>query len=75
MSGFQKVAVVGMGDVGGFIVKELLKQKAASAVEEIIIVTHPVRLFLSDFNSNITTSETLGTRHEVRRDLLIRGGR
>ncbi|KAI9437594.1 NAD-P-binding protein [Lactarius indigo] len=41
MSGFKKFAVVGAGNVGGFIVDELLKQKAAGAIEEIIIVTRP----------------------------------
>ncbi|KAI9449456.1 NAD-P-binding protein [Lactarius psammicola] len=41
MSGFKKFAVVGAGNVGSFIVEELLKQKATGAVEEITIVTRP----------------------------------
>jgi pyrroline-5-carboxylate reductase len=44
MSGFKKFAIVGAGNIGGFIVEELLKQKAAGSVEEIIVVTRPVRL-------------------------------
>ena len=44
MSGFNKFAIIGAGNVGGFIVEELLKQKAAGSVKEIIIVTRPVRL-------------------------------
>jgi predicted dinucleotide-utilizing enzyme len=41
MSGFKKFAIVGAGNIGGFIVEELLKQKAAGSVEEIIVVTRP----------------------------------
>ncbi|KAH9055465.1 NAD-P-binding protein [Lactarius vividus] len=41
MSGFKKFAVVGAGNIGGFIVEELLKQKATGVVEEITIVTRP----------------------------------
>lgn len=41
MSGFKKFAIVGAGNVGGFIVEELLKQKAAGAIEEVVIVSRP----------------------------------
>ena len=44
MFGFRVFGVVGAGNVGGLIVEELLKQKAAGAINEITIVTHPVRL-------------------------------
>ncbi|KAI0267015.1 hypothetical protein BC834DRAFT_872160 [Gloeopeniophorella convolvens] len=43
MSGFRTFAVVGAGNVGGFIVEELLKKKAAGAIDEIIIVTRPLQ--------------------------------
>ena len=42
MSGFKKFAIVGAGNVGGFIVEELLKQKAAGNIDEISIVSRPV---------------------------------
>ncbi len=49
MSGFKKFAVVGAGNVGSLVVEELLKQKATGAVEEITVVTRPVRFVpLSD---------------------------
>ncbi|KAH9032463.1 NAD-P-binding protein [Lactarius pseudohatsudake] len=41
MSGFKKFVVVGAGNLGSLVVEELLKQKAAGAVEEITIVTRP----------------------------------
>jgi hypothetical protein len=43
MSGFKNFAIVGAGNVGGFIVEELLKQKAAGSVNEVTIVSRPVR--------------------------------
>ena len=43
MSGFKKFAIIGAGNVGGFIVEELLKQKAAGSIDEISIVSRPVR--------------------------------
>ena len=43
MSGFKNFAIVGAGNVGGFIVEELLKQKAAGSIDEISIVSRPVR--------------------------------
>ncbi len=43
MSGFRKFAIVGAGNVGGFITEELLRQKAAGTIDEISIVTRPVR--------------------------------
>jgi pyrroline-5-carboxylate reductase len=42
MSGFKKFTIVGAGNVGGFIVEELLKQKAAGSIDEITIITRPV---------------------------------
>jgi len=43
MSGFKNFTIVGAGNVGGFIVEELLKQKAAGSINEISIVSRPVR--------------------------------
>ena len=43
MSNFKSFAITGAGNVGGFIVEELLKQKAAGVIDEITIVSRPVR--------------------------------
>jgi saccharopine dehydrogenase-like NADP-dependent oxidoreductase len=43
MSNFRKFAIIGAGNVGGFIVEELLQQKAAGLIDEISIVSRPVR--------------------------------
>jgi hypothetical protein len=42
MSGFKKFAIVGAGNIGAFIVEELLKQKTAGAIDDVTIVTRPV---------------------------------
>ncbi|KAI0067434.1 NAD-P-binding protein [Artomyces pyxidatus] len=39
MSGFKTFAVVGNGNVGSFVIDELLKAKAAGNVEEVVILT------------------------------------
>jgi uncharacterized protein YbjT (DUF2867 family) len=41
MSGFKNFAIVGAGNVGSFVVEELLKQKAAGRINEISIVSRP----------------------------------
>jgi saccharopine dehydrogenase-like NADP-dependent oxidoreductase len=42
MSNFRRFAIVGAGKVGNFIVDELLKQKAAGAIDDITIISRPV---------------------------------
>ncbi|KZV74125.1 NAD-P-binding protein [Peniophora sp. CONT] len=41
MSGFRNYAIVGAGNVGGFILDELLKAKAAGTVDKVVILTRP----------------------------------
>jgi len=43
MSGFKKFAIVGAGNVGGYFAEELLKKKAAGEIDDLVIVTRPVR--------------------------------
>jgi saccharopine dehydrogenase-like NADP-dependent oxidoreductase len=43
MSNFRRFAIVGAGKVGNFIVEELLKQKAAGTIDDITIISRPVR--------------------------------
>ena len=61
MSNFRRFAIVGAGNVGGFIVEELLKQKAAGAIDEIIIVSRPVRLVSHRGERDKLTSSHLHT--------------
>lgn len=49
MSNFRNFAITGAGKVGSFIVEELLKQKAAGAIDEITIVSRPVRHVAQSF--------------------------
>ncbi|KAI9457886.1 NAD-P-binding protein [Russula earlei] len=41
MSGYKKFAIVGAGNVGGFIAEELLKKKDAGKIDEVVIVSRP----------------------------------
>ena len=43
MSSFRRFAIVGAGKVGNFIIEELLKQKAAGAIDDITIISRLVR--------------------------------
>ena len=42
MSGYTNFAVVGAGNIGTFIIQQLLKDKAAGTVKEVVILTRQV---------------------------------
>jgi pyrroline-5-carboxylate reductase len=42
MSGYTKFAVVGAGSIGSYIIQQLLKDKAAGIVKEVIVLTRQV---------------------------------
>ena len=42
MSGYTKFAVVGAGSIGSYIIQELLKDKAAGIVKEVIVLSRQV---------------------------------
>ena len=42
MSGYTNFAVVGAGTFGTFIVQQLLKDKAAGSIKEVIVLTRQV---------------------------------
>lgn len=42
MSGYTKFAVVGAGSIGSYIIQQLLKDKAAGVVKEIIVLSRKV---------------------------------
>lgn len=46
MSGFKNFGLVGVGNVGGLIVDELLKAKADGKVDKVVILSRPVRRLL-----------------------------
>ena len=43
MSGYTNFAVAGAGAIGSFIVEQLLKDKAAGTVKEVIVLTRQVK--------------------------------
>jgi pyrroline-5-carboxylate reductase len=42
MTGYTKFAIVGVGTLGNFIVQQLLKDKAAGIVREVVVLTRQV---------------------------------
>jgi pyrroline-5-carboxylate reductase len=42
MSGYTKLAVVGAGSIGSHIIQQLLKDKTAGIVKEVIVLTRQV---------------------------------
>ena len=42
MSGYTKFAVAGAGSIGCYIIQQLLKDKAAGIVKEVIVLTRQV---------------------------------
>jgi len=43
MTGYTKFAVVGAGALGNYIVQQLLKEKAAGIVKEVVVLTREVQ--------------------------------
>ena len=49
MSGFKNFAVVGAGEIGGFIIRQLLTEKAAGTVNDVVVLTRQASFaFASD---------------------------
>ena len=42
MSGYTKFAVVGAGSIGSYIIEQLLKEKAAGILKEVVVLTRQV---------------------------------
>ena len=42
MSGYTKFVVVGAGTIGSYIIEQLLKEKAAGIVKEVVVLTRQV---------------------------------
>jgi pyrroline-5-carboxylate reductase len=43
MSGYTNFAVVGAGNIGTYIIEQLLKDKAAGIVKEVVVLTRQVK--------------------------------
>ena len=43
MSGLKNFAIVGAGAIGRFIIRQFLKEKAAGAVNQVVVLTREVR--------------------------------
>ena len=43
MSGYTKFAVAGAGAIGSYIVQQLLKDKAAGIIEEVVVLSRRVK--------------------------------
>jgi pyrroline-5-carboxylate reductase len=64
MSGYTKFAVVGAGNIGNFIIQQLLKDKAAGTIKEVVVLTrqvksHPSKVILRDVLTIRPSSEEL----------------
>ena len=42
MSGYKNFAIVGAGTLGNFVIRQFLKEKAAGAVNEVVVLTRQV---------------------------------
>jgi len=43
MSGYTNFAVVGAGNIGSYIVRQLLKDKAAGIIKEVVVLSRQVK--------------------------------
>jgi saccharopine dehydrogenase-like NADP-dependent oxidoreductase len=43
MSGYTNFAVVGAGTLGNYVIQQLLKDKAAGTVKEVVVLTRQVK--------------------------------
>ena len=57
MSGYTNFAVVGAGDIGRYIVEQLLKDKAAGTVKEVVVLARQVK----NPSNNYVTRHVLNT--------------
>jgi len=73
MSGYTNFAVAGAGAIGSFIVEQLLKDKAAGTVKEVIVLTRQVKY--QSINSDIAecslTVNTKGSNTTVQGDAKV----
>jgi pyrroline-5-carboxylate reductase len=61
MSGYTNFAVIGAGNFGNFVIQQLLKDKAAGTVEEVVVLTRQVKYL----TNNPAVRDVLSTMHRL----------
>ena len=59
MSGYKNFAVVGAGQIGGFIIRQLLTDKAAGTVNDVVVLTREVSLASALLRPNTCADQLL----------------
>lgn len=67
MSGYTNFAVIGAGNFGNFIIQQLLKDKAAGTVKEIVVLTRQVKYLI---NNSAKLHDVLSTTYVLVVDTL-----
>ena len=66
MSGYKNFAVVGAGEIGSFIIRQLLKEKVAGTVNDVVVLTRQVSL---TFESAGRTHPIISCRRALKQQL------
>ena len=59
MSGYKNFAVVGAGQIGSFIIRQLLTDKAAGTINDVVVLTREVSLASASLRPNTCTDQLL----------------
>lgn len=63
MSGYKNFAVLGAGNIGKFIIDELLRSKAAGTISSVVIVSRSVSQKIMCPNNPSNSLHLTGRRH------------
>jgi hypothetical protein len=58
MSGYKNFAVIGAGELGMYVVRQFLEEKAAGTIDEVVVLTRQV-------SPNPTTDRPFGARVQI----------
>lgn len=63
MSGYTNFAIAGAGNIGSYIVQQLLKDKGAGIINEVVVLSRQVKYPSNDqvINDMLSTSLAVGT--------------
>jgi uncharacterized protein YbjT (DUF2867 family) len=76
MSGYTNFAIVGAGNIGNYIIHQLLKDKAAGIVKQVVVLTRQVKhpsnnLFIGDMTNHPLAVDTKGSKTTVQGDAKV----
>jgi uncharacterized protein YbjT (DUF2867 family) len=71
MSGYTNFAVIGAGNFGTFIIQQLLKDKAAGTVKEVVVLTRQVRYLTNSSVVHVYALYTQGSKTTVEGDAKV----